>query len=87
MFSNILLTYILIKAINFYQILILISVISSWIDFGGLSWIIREINKLTNPYLKIFRVFIPLGNSMLDLSPIIAIFVLDIVKRLIINIL
>ena len=69
-----------------YVVLIFIRIIVSWFRsipyHPVLSAFLTFVNDVTNPYLNIFRRFIPmarLGPAALDLSPIVATFVLLIV--------
>ena len=75
--------YIIYKIIDLYSIIILISVLGSWVDGRNQSPFFRFINKLTNPYLKLFRIIIPAGNMNIDISPIIGITVLNLLKSII----
>ena len=74
---------ILLKAINFYEILIFISIVGSWIN-SDLE-IFKYVDKLTSPFLNLFRVILPIGDLRLDISPVIAIFILDLLSRLIVT--
>ena len=69
-----------------YLVLIFIRIIVSWfrsIPYHPLlSGFLTFVNDVTNPYLNLFRRFIPMarvGPAALDLSPIVATFVLLIV--------
>jgi YggT family protein len=69
-----------------YVVLIFIRIIVSWfrsIPYHPLlSAFLKFVDDVTSPYLNIFRRFIPiarLGPAALDLSPIVATFVLLIV--------
>ena len=68
--------------INLYLILIIVRILLSW--FQTLDWAYRIISFLapiTDPYLNLFRSFIPpLGG--IDFSPILAIFVLKLIPPL-----
>jgi YggT family protein len=68
--------------IQIYLILIIVRILLSW--FQTADWaqgIMSFLSPITDPYLNIFRSFIPpLGG--LDLSPILAIFALQIVAQL-----
>ena len=68
--------------INLYLILIIIRILLSW--FQTVDWAYRIISFLapiTDPYLNLFRSFIPpLGG--IDLSPILAILVLQLIPGL-----
>ena len=67
-------------AVNIYFYLIIASVLMSWIPSIKESRVGQFITSLTDPYLDIFRKFIPpLG--MIDISPIIAIYALLLASR------
>ena len=72
-----------------YLICILAYIITSWVPLPyntTLNRIQRFLYDVVNPYLSLFRRFIPqlnLGGLGLDLSPIVAIIVLTIVRSLI----
>jgi YggT family protein len=72
-----------------YLICIIAYIITSWIPLPynvTLNRIQRFLYDVVDPYLRIFRRFIPqlsLGGLGLDLSPIVAIVVLTVVYRLI----
>lgn len=75
-----------------YTILILIRILLSWVPRmpanPALAVAVRFIEDVTEPYLALFRRLIPpmnLGGAGLDLSPIIAIFVLSIGGQIIVN--
>ena len=71
-------------AIDFYSFLILISVLGSWVDPYRKSKVFQTVEKFTEPYLKLFRIIIPVGNMNLDISPVIGLFILNsVVKRII----
>ena len=69
------------RAIDFYSFLILISVLGSWIDPFNKSKIFQTVRKFTDPYLKLFRIIIPVGNMNLDISPVIGLFILNYVLK------
>ena len=78
----------IINIIEFYSFLILISVLGSWIDPFNKSKIFQTVRKFTEPYLKLFRIIIPIGNMNLDISPVIGLFILNyILKGIILRIL
>jgi hypothetical protein len=78
----------IINIIDFYSFLILISVLGSWIDPFNKSKIFQTVRKFTEPYLKLFRIIIPIGNMNLDISPVIGLFILNyILKGIILRIL
>jgi len=76
-----------------YLVLIFIRIIVSWFRsipyHPVLSAFLTFVNDVTNPYLNIFRRFIPMarvGPAALDLSPIIATFVLLIVGGIVVDV-
>ena len=82
--------YILYRLIDFYELLILAECILSWFPVGGVvSDIYEVLQRLTEPVVGVFRRLIPSvggGGVRVDFSPMIAILVLDLVKRFVIRI-
>jgi YggT family protein len=75
-----------------YIILIFVRILLSWIPRipynPTLSAVINFIHEVTDPYLNLFRRILPPvggGGFALDLSPIIAIFVLFIVRTIVVG--
>lgn len=69
-----------------YTLMLFIRVLSSWIPEFQRTTFIRFISFYTDPYLNLFRRIIPtLG--IIDISPIIAFFALQILERIILGIL
>ena len=75
-----------------YMILIFVRILLSWIPRipynPTLSAVINFIHEVTNPYLNLFRRILPPvggGGFALDLSPIIAIIVLIIVRAIVVG--
>ena len=65
-----------------YTALLFVRIMGSWFPTVAHSTFMRFIAYYTDPYLNIFRRFIPpIGNS-LDLSPLIGFFALRIVEKL-----
>lgn len=80
--------YILSQLIEVYSWLIIVSAILSWVPniSGGQNSLVADISevlhKITDPYLSLFRKFMPpLGG--VDFSPVVALLVLQIIKDLI----
>ncbi len=76
---------ILLSACDLYVGIILVYVLMSWIPnmSGGLFSFYRALGKLCDPLLDLFKRIIPPIGGMLDLSPIFAILVVQLVGRLI----
>ncbi|MFB2923482.1 MULTISPECIES: YggT family protein [Aerosakkonema] len=72
----------LITFVNIYVVLLIIRILLGW--FPNLNWYdppFSILSQLTDPYLNIFRSFIPpLGG--IDFSPILAIFLLQFIADL-----
>lgn len=63
-----------------YRFLIIGYILLSWLPNARDSFIGEFIGKLVEPYLSIFRRFIPPIGGMLDLSPIVALLALHFVS-------
>ena len=72
--------YALFKLIDLYSIIILVSVLGSWLDPRRNSPLFNMVRKVTDPFLNLFRIIIPLGNGGIDISPIIAFMILNLIK-------
>ena len=75
----------LVTFLNIYMVLMFVRILLSW--FPNVNWYdppFSVLSQLTDPYLNLFRSFIPPLGGM-DFSPIIAIFVLQIAAQLIIG--
>lgn len=65
-----------------YTLMILIRVLGSWFPNFQHSQFMRFIAHYTDPYINIFRRFIPPIGGVIDLSPLIAFFVLKLIEKL-----
>ena len=77
---------ILLSACDIYVGVIIIYVLMSWIPMGPtglLADIYRALGKICDPYLNLFKRIIPPIGGMLDISPIFAIIVIQVLGRLI----
>ncbi|MBS3974863.1 MAG: YggT family protein [Actinobacteria bacterium] len=75
------LAQILMRAIDFYSLLIIVYVLLSWLPASGTVWEIRRIlGTVVEPYIGIFRRIIP-NLGMIDISPLVAILVLSWLVR------
>lgn len=73
--------YLIRLVFNIYFILLLIRLLGSWIPSIAHSKFMRFVSFYTDPYLNIFRKIIPpIGG--LDLSPILALFVLRGIEQI-----
>ncbi len=70
----------------FYYLLIIIRIFLSWIP--NIDWYqqpYRWVSSITDPFLNIFRGIIPPIGGMLDISPILAIVLLQILQGFIVG--
>ena len=75
---------------NAYTTIIFVYVIMSWIPnvtSGVIGQVYSVLGKICDPYLDIFKKLIPPIGGVLDITPIIALLVLQFVVRLIVGIL
>ena len=81
--------YLIQRLFNIYELLIVVWCLMSWLPMrsGGLLDDVRgAIGMLVEPYLNLFRRIIPpLGG--IDFSPIVAIFALGIIERVVFSLL
>ena len=75
-----------------YTVLIIVRVVMSFFPripyYRWLDFVLTFVRDVTDPYLNLFRRFIPpvrMGPAALDLTPMIAIFVLVIVGSLVVS--
>lgn len=67
-------------AFTVYSFMLVAYVLMSWVPAAQSSAIGRFLEKVCEPYLGIFRKFIP-NIGMIDISPIVAIFMLNFIKN------
>ncbi len=69
----------IISAIQIYSILLIIYILMSWVPASRETKFGKILAKIAEPYLGFFRKFIPpLG--MIDISPIVGIFSLNLIS-------
>ena len=75
------------KAVNYIveilRVLIFLRILLSWLAPNSRNEFVELVYTITEPLLKPFRVIIPLGGAALDLSPIIAYYMLGLARTLI----
>lgn len=78
-----LITLTLVRFINIYIILLVIRCLLTWfpnVDF--FNRLASILSPITDPYLDLFRSFIPPLGGMMDISPVVAILALQIALQL-----
>ena len=78
------LTYLLIRLADAYSLIIFVYVMMSWLptDRGILADIYHVLGKVCDPYLNLFKRLVPPIGGMVDITPIIALLVLQFGVRL-----
>ena len=76
-----------ISLVDVYSMLIFVYVLMSWlpVNRGILADIYNVLGKVCDPYLNLFKKLIPPLGGMVDVTPIIALLVLQFGVRLIVN--
>ena len=85
-----LISNIIVALANAYTMAIFVYVLMSWIPnvhSGVVGQVYRGLGMVCDPYLDLFKRFIPPIGGMIDVSPIIALLVLQFVVRIIVGIL
>lgn len=78
--------YILISLSDAYSFVIVIYVLLSWFAMGGIIEEIRNaLGKICDPFLNLFKRLIPPIGGMVDITPIIALLVLQFGVRFIVS--
>ena len=78
---DIIITLIL-KIFDAYAILILVNILGSWIDPYNQIIIFQWVRKVTEPYLRMFRIIIPIGNMNFDISAILGLMIIEMIKEI-----
>ena len=81
------LKYLIISIADVYSMVLFVYVMMSWLptDLGILADINNVLAKLCDPYLNLFRKLIPPLGGIVDVTPIIALLVLQLGVRLLIG--
>ena len=61
-------------------------ILTSWVPQIKNNFIVEFLEAICEPYLKLFRKFVP-PIGMLDISPVVALIVLSVIQNLIISLL
>ena len=76
----------ILKIFDLYTILILLNILGSWIDPYNQILIFQWIRKFTDPYLKMFKIIIPIGNMNLDISGILGLMILKVIREIFVRV-
>jgi len=72
------------ELLSIYKYILLGSVIISWVNADPYNPIVRFIRSITDPLLDKIRQFMP-DTGMLDLSPLVAFFIIHLIQSAIIR--
>ncbi|WP_165056746.1 MULTISPECIES: YggT family protein [unclassified Adlercreutzia] len=80
------LTFLLVRLADAYSLIIFIYVMMSWLPTsrGIVADIYQVLAKVCDPYLNLFKRLIPPIGGMVDITPIIALLVLQFAVRLLV---
>lgn len=83
------LQYFIVTVADVYSMMLFVYVLMSWIPQknGIIGDIDTILGRLCDPFLNLFRRFIPPIGGVMDISPIVALIVLQFAVRLIVSIL
>ncbi|RNL18413.1 YggT family protein [Slackia faecicanis] len=83
------LEYLIVSLADVYTMILFVYVLMSWIPQKGgiIADIDTVLGRVCDPFLDLFRRFIPPIGGMVDISPIFALLVLQFAVRLIVGIL
>ena len=79
---NFLLFQVIDMVFNILQIIIIVRVVLSWISHNPSNQFIRIIYQVSEPILKPIREMLPITGMGFDLSPIVAFFLLGLLKKI-----
>lgn len=68
-----------------YTILLFLRIVSSWFPAYQTHHLVRFVAFYTDPYLNLFRRLLPPLGGILDISPILAFFVLRLIEMLLLS--
>ena len=73
---------VILKLFDLYALLILINILGTWIDPYNQMGIFQWVRKVTEPYLQMFKIVFPIGNMNLDISGILGLMILELIKEI-----
>ena len=72
----------ILKIFDIYAILILVNILGSWIDPYNQIIFFQWVRKVTEPYLRMFRIIIPIGTMNFDISAILGLMIIEMIKEI-----
>ena len=72
----------ILKIFDLYALLILINILGTWIDPYNQIGLFQWVRKVTEPYLRMFKIIIPIGSMNLDISAMLGLMILELIKEI-----
>ena len=73
---------VILKLFDLYALLILIKILGTWIDPYNQVGLFQWVRKVTEPYLRMFKIIIPIGSMNLDISAMLGLMILELIKEI-----
>lgn len=73
----------LLLALRLYELILIVRVVISWIRVDTSHPVVQWIYKLTEPVLAPIRLLIPTEKIGIDLSPIVVLLIITLIRRLV----
>ena len=73
---------VMLKLFDLYALLILINILGTWIDPYNQIGLFQWVRKVTEPYLRMFKIIIPIGSMNLDISAMLGLMILELIKEI-----
>jgi YggT family protein len=68
-----------------YTILLFVRIVVSWFPAWHHHTLVRFVSFYTDPYLNLFRRFLPPLGGVIDISPLLAFFVLRLIEMILLH--
>ena len=72
----------ILKIFDLYALLILVNILGTWIDPYNQIGLFQWVRKVTEPYLRMFKIIIPIGSMNLDISAMLGLMILELIKEI-----
>lgn len=73
------------KLLDIYSFLLLIRVMLSWFPIDPYNSVVQFLYNITEPVLRPLRTVVSFGGMGIDFSPVIAVFIIQIIKKILIS--
>ena len=73
---------VILKLFDLYALLILINILGTWIDPYNQVGLFQWVRKVTEPYLRMFKIIIPIGSMNLDISAMLGLMIFELIKEI-----